>query len=298
MQYNSGHNIFKPCFFTSLTTSIGLFSLCLSDIKPVFNFGLYGGFAVIISFLSTFFLLPKLINIFPVYFKKSEKNEFSNSKLNQLGLIIYKFVVLYKKPFLCLFTFLILTSLFYVQNISFKENFLKQLQNGHPFSKSAHFFKERLKFSGQIDLILIQKRDYFLKPEIESWEKSLREKLLAHPLVEKVLGLTAFKEDLQQRSKLSLENLQILDQFSFFEKLLPSSSDESRVLLNINSQDSDDLKGFIQFVENNLKNPYFEIKIDGYSKVRYTIMKFLFSTFYGSFLLSFLGIFLVFYHSF
>ena len=293
LQKNGKHKVLKPCFFTSITTTIGLFSLCLSDIKPVFNFGLYGGLAVMVSFFATFYLLPVLIKMFNVSFNPQSKGGPQNI-FNKLGGHIFEIVTNYRRAFLTTFLLLIALSFFFIQKISFKENFLKQLKQDHTFSKSAAFFKKHLNFAGQVDLILVQKREFFLNPNIEKWEESLNEKLLQHPLISKVRGLTHLKEDLKKRSQLTLDHLKIMDQFSLLEKLLPSSSDESRIILNIKSQDSDDLNELFHFIENSLKNPYFKIKVDGYSKVRYTIMKFLFSTFYGSFFLSFLGIFMVF----
>ena len=293
LQKNGKHQVIKPCFFTSLTTTIGLFSLCLSDIKPVFNFGLYSGLAVMVSFFATFYLLPVLNKIFHLSSAIPNRKK-PQEVIHNFGGKIFEAVSNFRRTFFGIFIILLAVSFFFIQKISFKENFLKQLKDDHPFSKSALFFKNHLNFAGQVDLILIQKRDFFLKPEINEWEVFLKEKLNKHPLISKIHGLTELKEDLKKRSQLTLDHLKIMDQFSLLENFLPSSSDESRVILHIKSQDSDDLNELFQFIESSLKNPYFTIKIDGYSKVRYTIMKFLFSTFYGSFFFSFIGIFIVF----
>ncbi len=294
LQKNGKHQVLRPCFFTSITTTIGLFSLCLSDIKPVFNFGLYGGFAVMVSFFATFYILPILNKTFNIALPLQGNKLPKKNRLSHFGEKIFEAVTNYKRIFVTTFFLIIALSFFFIQKVTFKENFLKQLKEGHAFSKSASFFKNNFNFAGQVDLILVQKREFFLKAEIDEWEVSLKEKLLRYPLISKVQGLTTLKEDLKKRSQLTLDHLKILDQLSLLERFLPSSSDESRIILNIKSQDSDDLYKLFRFIESSLKNPYFEIKIDGYSKVRYTIMKFLFSTFYGSFFLSFIGIFLAF----
>ena len=140
LQKNGKHQVLKPCFFTSITTTIGLFSLCLSDIKPVFNFGLYGGLAVMVSFFATFYVLPILNIVFHVSLGPQNKARPRNS-FNHLGSHFFEAVVNYRRTFVAIFFLLIALSCFFVQKISFKENFLKQLSEGHPFSKSTLFFQ-------------------------------------------------------------------------------------------------------------------------------------------------------------
>lgn len=53
-----------PCFFAGLTTSIGFASLMLSDIKPVWSFGLMMVMAMIITLAATLLLFPALLLLF------------------------------------------------------------------------------------------------------------------------------------------------------------------------------------------------------------------------------------------
>ena len=54
-----------PCFYTSITTIVAFVSLIFSDIRPVIDFGWIMTISLIISFLSSFTVLPTLI-IFPL----------------------------------------------------------------------------------------------------------------------------------------------------------------------------------------------------------------------------------------
>ena len=119
---------------------------------------------------------------------------------------------------------------------------------------------------------------------------------MKHPSILNVQSVLNIKEDLLFRSQLSKENISVLDQFSIFEPLLPSEADESRLVITLKDQDSDQLKEVVHFINQTFKNNklFPKIKISGYSKVRFQIMNFLFTTFYGSFFLSLIGIFICF----
>ncbi len=54
-----------PCFLASLTTAIGLISLCTSSLIPVHDFGLYAAAGTMISLVIILFCVPALLQIWP-----------------------------------------------------------------------------------------------------------------------------------------------------------------------------------------------------------------------------------------
>jgi len=54
-------HLFKPMFFTSLTSSAGFFSLMLTPIPPVQIFGAYIGFGILLAFIITLTFIPAYI---------------------------------------------------------------------------------------------------------------------------------------------------------------------------------------------------------------------------------------------
>jgi predicted RND superfamily exporter protein len=54
-----------PCALASVTTAIGLLSLCTSSLSPVRDFGLYGAAGVIVSLLVVLYGLPALLQLWP-----------------------------------------------------------------------------------------------------------------------------------------------------------------------------------------------------------------------------------------
>lgn len=54
-----------PSFISALTTVLGLGSLCVSQVRPVWHFGLFGAIGTAIAFGMVFLILPALLQVFP-----------------------------------------------------------------------------------------------------------------------------------------------------------------------------------------------------------------------------------------
>lgn len=57
--------LFRPCFFTSLTTALGFGSFLLMDVRPIQVVGLYTAIGVSIAFVVSFTFLPAALLLFP-----------------------------------------------------------------------------------------------------------------------------------------------------------------------------------------------------------------------------------------
>lgn len=55
----------KPSLVAGLTTVFGMASLCVSQVRPVWQFGLYGAIGTLIGFATVFLALPALLSTFP-----------------------------------------------------------------------------------------------------------------------------------------------------------------------------------------------------------------------------------------
>jgi len=62
---NSLLRLLRPCFFTTITTMIGLLALLVSDIAPVRQFGVVAAIGVFAAFVVSFTLVPTLLLIIP-----------------------------------------------------------------------------------------------------------------------------------------------------------------------------------------------------------------------------------------
>ncbi|MHC4778687.1 MAG: efflux RND transporter permease subunit [Planctomycetota bacterium] len=57
--------MFRPCLFTSLTTSAGFFSLAVADIPPVQKAGIFGGLGILFVFILSFTAFPAALSFLP-----------------------------------------------------------------------------------------------------------------------------------------------------------------------------------------------------------------------------------------
>lgn len=67
------HAIF-PCFLAAFTTALGLFSLCTSNLAPIFKFGYYSGIAVMGTLALMFTYLPAALEVFPPNFARGHQS--------------------------------------------------------------------------------------------------------------------------------------------------------------------------------------------------------------------------------
>jgi uncharacterized protein len=75
------HAIF-PCSVAAFTTAIGLFSLCTSNLTPIFKFGFYSAIAVCGTIALMFTYLPAALEVFPPNFARSSKAMKSSTLMN------------------------------------------------------------------------------------------------------------------------------------------------------------------------------------------------------------------------
>ena len=66
----------RPCLYTALTTIVAFASLIFSDIKPVIDFGYMMTFGLIVTFVTSFTLLPSIL----LLLKKIETHDHDNSQ--------------------------------------------------------------------------------------------------------------------------------------------------------------------------------------------------------------------------
>ncbi len=55
----------QPSFVAGFTTVLGVGSLCVSEVRPVWQFGLFSAIGTTIAFASVFLLLPAMLQVFP-----------------------------------------------------------------------------------------------------------------------------------------------------------------------------------------------------------------------------------------
>ena len=127
-------------FLTSLTTSIGFFSLVSANISPVKEFGVYAGISVFVAYFLAFTLLPNVL----ILVKTPEKLiKSSNSNFWDKYLRVWFLKVLRSKKKVFFITLLLtIVGIFTANSLKINNFILEDLSNNDPIKKDVNYFEE------------------------------------------------------------------------------------------------------------------------------------------------------------
>ena len=144
----TSETIFYPILYAVLTTICAFLSLVFSEIKPVKDFGWMMSIGLIISFVTTFLLLPALIKIFnpPL----SNNMNLSESKIANF------FFVTSKKSFIIYFLsiLLIILSAIGILNLKVENSFINYFSKKTEIYKGMKHIDEKLGGTTPLEIII------------------------------------------------------------------------------------------------------------------------------------------------
>ena len=131
-------HIWVPCFLTSLTTSIGFFSLYFSPSNAISKFGLYAASAMLFEFIVFFHIFPLF---FSLVYKFNPQKKIKNKSLLE-GFLSWNSRLITSRKRVIIFLFLISTIILSggVLRISVNTNQMKYFSSKSELVKSARFF--------------------------------------------------------------------------------------------------------------------------------------------------------------
>ena len=83
-------HLFRPCFLTSLTTSIGFGSLALSRIMPIREAGLFAAFGVMSTFLVSITMAPAILSLLKPPTPKADRMPSSGAPGDRIGALLVR----------------------------------------------------------------------------------------------------------------------------------------------------------------------------------------------------------------
>jgi len=167
-------HIFRPCFFTSLTTAIGFGAISISTIPQLRNFGFFASISVIFAFIITMTLTPSVLVLFN--FKKRKDYDlkqisFGKRLLNRLNDKITGFLknitLKYSKIIILIFTVFLIISIIGIFFVKIGTNPYSFLKDNNKINIALRFIEENI--SGIKDVEVIIEKDGeepFKDPEI------------------------------------------------------------------------------------------------------------------------------------
>ena len=136
-----------PCFYTVITTIVAFGSLLFSEIKPIIDFGYIMIFALIFIFLSSFSILPLLINYYP------KINTSSNLKLNILSNFL-KISIKHSKKILILNIIILIISVLGIYKLNVENSFINYFKSNTEIYKGMSLIDKELGGTTPIDIII------------------------------------------------------------------------------------------------------------------------------------------------
>ncbi len=139
--------MFWPCFYTFLTTVVAFFSLVISDIKPIIDFGIVMIIALFVILLSAFTILPLLISLF-------SKNDYDHERKFLIIKNLYNYSIKYKKFILITNISIFMIAIYGITKLNVENSFIKYFKENTEIYKGMKLIDTELGGTTPLDIIL------------------------------------------------------------------------------------------------------------------------------------------------
>ena len=140
-------NMFWPCFYTALTTVVAFASLLFSNIKPIIDFGSIMIFALIITLITSFTILPIMIYYFP-------KININKNKPFKVLNIFYNFSIKNSNKILATNILILLISILGIYKLNVENSFINYFKSNTEIYKGMKLIDKELGGTTPIDIII------------------------------------------------------------------------------------------------------------------------------------------------
>jgi len=140
----------KPCFLTSLTTSIGFLSLLVSKMGPLRHLGVMAGMGTVAAFIITFSFLPSALAVLPFSAKLTAAK---NKNSNWTGKIA-DFVISYPKQIIIFFLISAITILSFLPNVQINNNPILYFKKGTMIRDATAFIEKNLSGTESLEFVV------------------------------------------------------------------------------------------------------------------------------------------------
>jgi len=187
-------NIF-PIFMTSVSTSIGFFSLINTDLMPIRSLGILAGFGTQMGLIFTFLFLAPLLSLIPIKVKtlknKIEEKDISiNDAPHPLGEKAVSFYQSYHNIIILFFIIVLGSSIYLATKNVVNANPYDYFSEDVPLKKANDFVLEKLGGTGGPELVIESGSPEGVKsPEFLKKVEALQEWIDGNPRVNKTVSI-------------------------------------------------------------------------------------------------------------
>jgi predicted RND superfamily exporter protein len=235
-------HLYRPMFFTSITSAVGFGSLALAPIPPVRVFGLFVAFGIMAAWLFTHTIVPAIIMLMDekklgaFLEKRQGKISFADKMLKALG----RFSFNKAKIILAGSVLLLITGIIGIYQIRINDNPVKWFNPSHKIRIADNAMNKF--FGGTYMAYLViegDKEDTIKRPEVMSYIDGLQNHLESI----KIVGKTSSVSDIVKRINYVLHN-----EDGAFDVVPQSQSEIGQYLFLFSmTGDPDDLDNFLDY---------------------------------------------------
>jgi len=264
------NELYKPMFFTSLTTSVGFASLAWADIPPVRVFGLFISLGVLIAWLLTMTFIPAALMLVSDKRLKSLSNKKAEGSpmLAKLGSTSLS----KSKAFIIVGSALLAIAIYGVTTLSVNDNPVKWFKEKHPIRVADSQLNEIIGGTYISYLTLQGTEDEDIKrPDVMSYIEGLQKHLSGLEVVGKTTSITDVVKrvnyvlhDEDNQYEILPDSKETIGQYLFLF-LMSSAPDEldnfvdydfrkANIWVQLKSGDNKDMTDVVHSIENYVKN--------------------------------------------
>lgn len=261
-------HVFKPCFYTSITTAIGFGAIALSGIPQLKQFGIFASISVIAAFIFTMTFIPASLTLFNFKWIKKRENRGKATKIKRgvyfsnfndsVAKKISKITNQYSLIVIILFILIFIISIFGIRHIKIGTDPYSFLKDETDVNIALKFTEEN--FCGVQDLELIlkgERENYFKNPDVLQKVEQLQEKITSLNAVTESNSIISFIKLLNKAMNNNLKSFysipgkkEIISEYLFLYEISDDPDDlfdwvnwdYSKIRLNFKIKNMADLK--------------------------------------------------------
>ncbi len=145
--------LWRPCFFTSFTTSVGFIALSVTKLVPIQELGILGAIGSQIAFLLSVTTLPALLS-FTGALPEKTRQSVNQGLISRFTRFLPDFLFKYKKGVASGGIVLTILSVALVSQLSIDSNFTHYFKESNPILKDFRYFNATYEGADTLDIML------------------------------------------------------------------------------------------------------------------------------------------------
>jgi len=231
--------IVLPCLFTSLTTAAGFMSMAVSQLKPIKEFAIFVGLAM----LMTFVVNMVLVSIWLSYLKKRPRE---SSKPHGEGFLhrcmawVASINRRHIKVNIAIAVIVFLVSLTGIMKIEINTHEIKYFRESHPIRVATDFIEKNLSGTLPLEIMFSGPMDIFKEPDILNRLEKLQRFVDSMEAAQKTFSIVDYLKEV---------NRVLNDEDPAFYRLPDTRNAVSQLLLLAEGNEKNELEHYVDFTD-------------------------------------------------